>query len=1089
MFARARLRVSPLLLLQNPTVRLLPGAGRPARQSVLLLRGILLLISGMLFAQAPTGQVDGTVYDESGAIVANAIVKLVARDTGATRTEKTNAEGLFSFPSLQSGPYELRCEAPGFRVILRAVTVETGQIATVDMHMEVGSAKEVVTVETASAQIEYDTHAIDGVIERKYIDSLPLNGRSFLQLAAVEPGITVSAGALGQYNRQFDVNILGQGSETVRITVDGATVNDSVTGGTQQNFSQDVVQEFQVSMLNFDLSTGITGSGAVNVVTRGGTNDFHGSAFFFYRDHNLSAYPYLARDPNNPSPYFVRRQPGVQVGGPVVKNRLFFFGSYEHSSQTSVDSAIPSNPLFAKFGDNTPSPYHGNLIGGRIDYTINSRNNFFLRYSHDGNKAYAPSGGGTQPSNWAVNQNFADSAVASWVSSLRPTLVNEFRYSLTYWDNTKNPPTASVCPPPCIGLGGPQFSIDGINNLQFGNDASNTPQSRTLTRHIFADNLTWSHGAHHIKFGGEWEYQRGTGTYAYAEPGGVVLYSPQEVAQSNAFYQSIGVPLQIPIPSSFNTLQDILQLPVAGFATGVGDINQPPSYNRGNADHNNRLHFYAQDTWKISPRFTLNMGLAYSYETVLLNHDLTKPAYLEPLVGAAGLGPEYHMPHNFTPMLGFNWAPGHDNKTVIRGGGGIYYDTMNIEVRLLERAAIGPLGTGRVLLQDNVFYSQIAQQFGFADLFNTLGIGNLQTVAAPFTGADLVAVLPALRTGVAQALHQNPTNTDLTIRNINVFKTAPGLDMFTRDFRTPYSEHASLGVQRQLTGNMVLSADFVFRHFLHQRIRNTDFNHYNSVRGPVIPACVGAQAQDPFAECSLGRMDFNVAGARTSYKALLMKLDKRFSRRYQFTASYAYQRGYGYNGLINDSNWFASNGPQLNHHILNLAGVIDLPWGFQISGISAFQSRGPFEPSIPGIDLDGNGLNGVPLPGAGYNQFGVNYTSGDLIKYVNQFNQNYAGKLTPRNQKIPFITLPSKFNLGQSFHSQDFRVTKTFNLFSERWKFLVLGEVFNAFNLANVGGMSGNLTDSGFGLPTSRFSNVFGTGGPRAFQFGAKLNF
>ncbi|MFN7992657.1 MAG: carboxypeptidase-like regulatory domain-containing protein [Bryobacteraceae bacterium] len=1049
----------------------------------------LLLTAGLLRSQAPTGQINGSVLDESGALVPDAVLTLTNRGTGAMRTDKSNHEGLFSFPSLQSGNYELRSTATGFRVLVRPVTVETGQVVTVQMQMQVGASKEVVTVEAASAQVEYDSHTIDGVVERKYIDSLPLNGRSFLQLAMIEPGVTVSAGALGQYNRQFDVNILGQGSETVRITVDGATVNDSVTGGTQQNFSQEVVQEFQVSMLNFDLSTGITGSGAVNVVTRGGTNDIHGTGYFFYRDHNLSAYPYLARDPSNPDPYFVRRQPGVQIGGPIKKNKLFFFGSYEHTAQTSVDSAIPSNPLFAKFGDNTPSPYHGNLVGGRVDWALNSSNSVFVRYSHDGNNAYAPSGGGTQPSNWAVNKNFADSAVASWISSIKPTLVNEFRYSLTYWDNTKNPPTATVCPPPCIGLGGPQFSIDGINNFQIGNDANNTPQSRNLTRHIFADNMTWSRGSHRIKFGGEWENQKGDGTYAYAEPAGVVLYSPEEVAQSNEFYQSIGVPLQIQIPSTFNTLSDILQLPVAGFATGVGDINQPPSYHRNIAEVNNRFHFYAQDTWKIRPRFTLNYGLAYSYETFLLNHDLTKPAYLEPILGANGLGPEEHMPHNFTPMLGFNWSPGKDNKTVIRGGGGIYYDTMNIEVRLLERAAIGPLGTGRVLLSDNVFYSDISQLFGFADLFNALGITNLQTIASPFTGAELQGILPVLRAGAAQTLHQNPNNTDLTLRNINVFKAAPGLDMFTRDFRTPYSEHASVGVQHQLSNDMVISADFVFRQFMHQRIRNTDLNHYNSIQGPVIPACTGTEAQDPLAECSQGRMDFNVSGARSNYKGLLVKLDKRFSRRFQFTTSYAYQRAWGYNGLINDSNWFASNGPQIGHHLLNVAGVVELPKGFQISLISAFQSRGPFEPSIPGIDLDGNGMNGVPLPGAGYNQFGVNYGSADLIKYVNAFNQQYAGKLTPLNQKIPFLTLPSKFDLGEPFNSQDFRVTKTFNLSSERWRFLIMGEVFNAFNLANVGGMSGNLTDSGFGLPTTRFSSIFGSGGPRAFQFGARLVF
>ena len=1036
------------------------------------------------FAQAPTGSVSGSVWDETGAIIPGAALTLTNKDTGVQFTATSRPEGTFVFASLQSGTYELRAEVKGFRTLLREAVVETGATSTVQMQMQVGAPKDIVTVEAATPQIEYESHAVEGVVNRKYIDSLPMNGRSFLQLASIEPGVTVSAGSLGQYNRQFDVNILGSGSETVRITVDGATVNDSVTGGTQQNFSQDIVQEFQVSIANFDLSTGITGSGAVNVVTRGGGNDFHGSAFYFYRDHNMSAYPYLKRDPNNKNPFFQRQQPGFQVGGPMIKNKLFFFGSYEHNKQTSVDSAIPSNPLFAAFGDNTPSPYHGNLVGGRVDYNISSKHNMFVRYSHDGNNAYAPSGGGTQPSNWAVNTNYADSAVVSLVSSIKPTVANELRYSFTYWDNTKNPPTASQCPAPCIGLGGVQFSIDGVNNLQFGNDANNTPQSRNLKRHIFADNLTWSHGTHSFKFGGEWEYQQGTGTYAYAQPGGAVLYSPAEVQASNGFYASIGVPIQIPIPSSFNTLADILKLPVAGFATAVGDIKQPPSFQEGHADHNNRFHFYAQDTWKLRPNFTLNYGLAWSYESDLLNHDLAKPAYLIPLSGANGLV-EKHTPHNFTPMLGFNWAPGKDHKTVIRGGGGIYYDTMNIEVRLLERAAIGPLGTGRVLLGDNVFFPAIAQQFGFG----FLGLPNLSTVATPFTGADLVAILPLLQAGVSQQLGTNPNNKNLAIRNLNVFKTAPGLDLFAPNFRLPYSEHLSVGVQRELSNDFVFSADFVFRQFLHQRIRGTDFNHFNSLQGPVIPLCQGAQALNPTAECSNGRIDYDVSGARSQYKGLLMKLDKRFSRRYQLTASYALQSSIGYNGLYDDSHWNASNGPQLSHNLFNFAGVIDLPWGFQFSGISSFQSRGPFQPWISGIDLDGNGNNGVPLPGGGYNQFGVSKGSADLVKLVGAFNQNYAGKTTSRGQLIPTLSLPANYNLGQPFNSQDFRVTKSFNLGVERVKLLLYGEVFNAFNLANVGGQSNNLRDSGFGQPTSRASNIFGSGGPRAFQFGARIQF
>ena len=370
------------------------------------------------------------------------------------------------------------------------------------------------------------------------------------------------------------------------------------------NFSQEVVQEFQVSSANFDLSTGITAGGAVNVITRSGTNEFHGSGFFYFRDHNMSAYPYLQRDPLQPDPFFARRQPGFYFSGPIKKDKLFFFSSYEHINQRGVYSTEPTDPLFSAFLSNATVPYNSNQFTQRFDYRINEKHSAFLRYSHDGNNAYSPTDN-SQPSNWGVNTNYADSGVFSLISAFTPAVVNEFRYSMTFWDNKKNTPTASICPAPCFGLGGPQFSIHSVGGLQIGNNASNTPQSRILRRHIFADNITLQKGAHSLRLGGEWEYQQGTGTYAYAEPGGAVLYSPEDVQAYNSYITSVGLgAYAVKIPSSFTTYQDLLQLPVAGFETGVGDINQPPSYNRGNADHNHRFHFYAQDTWKMKPNPT-----------------------------------------------------------------------------------------------------------------------------------------------------------------------------------------------------------------------------------------------------------------------------------------------------------------------------------------------------------------------------------------------------------------------------------------------------------------------------------------------------
>src|SRR5207249_7964286 len=200
--------------------------------------------------------------------------------------------------------------------------------------------------------------SIDGVITREKIQNLPLNGRSFLNLAAMQPGVTVSPGTTSQYNSLFSVSVLGGDSNKTAITVDGGNIRNSIEGNTSMNFSQEVVQEFQISSVNFDLSTGITSVGAVNVVTRTGSNDFHGAGYFFFRDHNMSAYPGLARNPLSSDPFFARRNPGAWIGGPLKKDRVFFFFNYEHLNQTQVVTYVPNVASATALTVNYFSPYH-----------------------------------------------------------------------------------------------------------------------------------------------------------------------------------------------------------------------------------------------------------------------------------------------------------------------------------------------------------------------------------------------------------------------------------------------------------------------------------------------------------------------------------------------------------------------------------------------------------------------------------------------------------------------------------------------------------------------------------------------------------
>jgi hypothetical protein len=1072
-------------------------------------------------AQAPVGSLTGTAHDSTGAVMPGVSIVVTNKDTGLERRMTTSSEGIFSAASLPAGNYSIKVSATGFRSLDASATVQAGQVTNADLELQVGAEAEVISVQGEAAQISYDTHEISGVITHQNIENLPVNGRSFLQLSMLEPGVNVSANNVGQFNKQFDVSILGASSSnnSVRITVDGATVQDAITGGTQQNFSQEVVQEFQLSSTNFDLSTGIGAGGAINVVTRSGGNDFHGSGFFFYRDHNLSAFPTLGHQPGEPeSPYFARKQGGFWFGGPIRKDKLFFFSSLEHIAQTSLFSAFPSDPLFQSFGTNAASPYHANELTERIDWRINTKHNAFLRYSHDGNNSYAPPGIGDLPSDWNVNTNWADSGVFSLISVITPATVNEFRYSYTFWSNSNLPPTLAQCPAPCLGWNyatnseGPMITIFGVNNFALGQAAS-APQSRLLRRHIVADNLSSQKGTHSIKYGGYWEFQKGTGSYAYAQPAAMELWSPELVQAFNTGGYCTGpnktdcgpVPAQyqIRVPATYNTLSDILKLPVAAFTIGVGNPTQPPLFNRGNADHDNLFHFYGEDTWKIRPRFSLNYGLAWSYESNALNHDLTKPAYLAPIFGTSGLGLEQHSPHNFSPMLGFAWSATKDNKTVVRGGAAIYYDTWDIFNRLIERVILGPQGTGRIPLPDSSFFGAISTLNQFGNLPAPIQPVSLSAQPTTFRGQGLENLLGLFIQG-AQKVLGPPGNTSLAVRNVDLFKTGQGL--IPSNFRLPYSEHVSLGVQRELRSDLVLSADFVFRQYMHQLINEADLNHYNSAAGPVIPKTfvntltgkVEPCTTDVQLQCSLGPMETEISGARGHYKGLLMKLDKRFSHRTTATLAYAYAHQLGYNGLIDNSNWFASWGPQAGHHILTGSLVAILPYGIQLSGITSFQSATPFQPFLTGIDLNGNGVfasagetlfPGPPLPGGGFNQFGVNKGKGDLIRLVDQFNQTYAGTTDPLGHPIPTITLPASFTFPRSFNSQDLRVTKAFRLHGERWRLAVFGECFNVFNIANLTFYNEILNAPNFGQASQRTSNIFGTGGPRAFQLGSRLTF
>jgi hypothetical protein len=1063
-----------------------------------------------VMAQNPTGAIRGTVTDQQGAVIQNATVTVTNKATGNTRTANTGGDGIYAVENLLPGEYDVKIEATGFATEnMTSVVVQTGSTTSGDAVLHAGAKGEIVDVVAEAPTINKESYKIDGVITRQKVDALPLNGRNFLQLALLEPGVAVSTKNPGAQNNLFNVSIGGADAALTRLTVDGGSILDPVCGGAAQNFSTETIQEFQISTFNFDLSTGITSVGSINIVSRTGTNDFHGNAFLYFRDHSLSAIPTLFRPSKIFDPFFRRYQYGGAFGGPIKKDKVFFFGNIERLDQTSaISSFITGAPQLAFFNTTTSSPYKGILGNARVDVPkLTSKNNLFARYSHDDNNVFAPDADNTLPSNWRVNKNNDDNVLVGLTTVLTQTLVNDFRFNFQRIVNKEAIPTSSDCPASnvgCIGLGGVQIRVNN-SNLRLG-DTVNAPQQRNLKRYQFNDNLSWQKGSHAIKFGGEFEHNYGYGLWAFLDPALIVVHDPRDViatnAAVNAFLPAAVRPLfLIPVPATFLTtgspvtLSDLLSLPLAVAFVGIGDPSQPPPFQTNIARQSNRMRFYGQDSWKIKPNLTVSFGASYAYETNLQNHDLAKPALVLPLIGStAKPGKDTN---NIAPSLGFAWDVGGQGKTVIRGGAGIYYDTVLFVTRLRERSTIGPAGNGRSQLtgdyfQNSISFPQIPGIPAPLSLINPkLGSGlSFTTIPTKFTGANFLSALaaqsPLIQAGLSAAGAAGFTGIDF-------FKT--GTDILDPRLQIPFSEQVSFGVQHQFGGNLSVSADFVLRKQLHQLFQNdyNDFKRVAALGGPKIPRCVGADAINPAAQCSNGPISVIQSGGRNDYRALLVKVDKRFSSRFQFTASYALSSLTGFFTGEDLTNYFAFHG-SLDadaRHRLTVSGVVNLPWNFQASLIAVYASHPPFNARISSTnDLNGDGTLGDTLPGLKINDLGRGTGRATFLQLVNTFNATLAGKPDAAGATIKTLIVPPNFTFGDDFQSEDIRITKTFKI-RERIQIQGFFEVFNLFNISNLtfDSSAQNLTSGNFGLPTGRAGQSFGTGGPRAIQLGGRFSF
>jgi hypothetical protein len=443
---------------------------------------------------------------------------------------------------------------------------------------------------------------------------------------------------------------------------------------------------------------------------------------------------------------------------------------------------------------------------------------------------------------------------------------------------------------------------------------------------------------------------------------------------------------------------------------------------------------------------------------------------------------------NFSPVAGIVWAPFSNPKTVLHAAAGHFYGTQGLTSSMdAERVALGPPGLGRQNIPGSAILNPVGGVPGAP-------AGTPLDFSTPtfFTGADLLTILPAITSSLSRTL----SNADRTVQQIQISKQASPA-IFPVDVPDRSAVHVNIGGQRELASGVVLSVDLVYRHFLHVPVNggSLDLNHFDSVRGPVIPRCstlIPDQAVDPAAQCSLGPINVQVAPYSFTYKGLLLRGEKRSSNGFQLLASYALSRNSGTNAGagFNLDNWLQNKGPASNDvtHLLNLAGAVRLPAHLELGFNFSYSSAPPFSAYLGGIDLNGDGTTGDLLPGTTVNAFNRGMGRADLERLVAAFNATYAGTIDSKGTFLPRLTLPARYSFDDNFHSLDLRLTRPMTV-RRRARLSIIGEAFNVYNASNLSGYSGDVTSAAFGQPTGRVTQIFGSGGPRSFQLAARVSF
>lgn len=813
-----------------------------------------------------TGSVSGTIMDPTGGVVAGAKITITDKATGQVIKATSNSAGAYTSGALVPGNYVVRVEAGGFKAAELSVVVQVGTSATGNVTVEVGQASETIEVSASAVQTNTEQATVQGVLTGAQMDTLPVNGRNFLDFAQLEPGVQIQEGSTFDPTKNgfSSISFDGRFGRTARIEVDGVDISDETVGTTTQNIPASAIQEFQLSQSSLDMSTELTSSGAVNVTTRSGSNEFHGQLYGLFRDNAIAA-----ALPGTPAPTFQREQFGGRAGGAIIKDKLFWFIDAERSKQ-DLGAAEPFSAPFDTLSTGLQEPFREVQTDARLDWNIKGSARMFYRFNFDQNSQIRPYGSASSLQGFE-NENHTPSQTVG-IDFNTGSFSHSIRFEYLKFRNAIGDGTSSIAagvdnPIPGLGIniGAP---VAGSCVLSGGGSYCGGPN-------LLAPQQTFQSN-HQIKYDGSKTIRNHTLRYG-------VAYNHIQGGGLAAFFTFPQVGTTAPGASSDPTSYPI-DFAFLGNGVGFSTPNKAFGLPAGGLGPDNRFEWYIGDAWKIRPNLTLTAALHYGFDTGRVDSNLGPLPVLNDW--GPGLGNQVRTPYdNFAPQVGVAWDIRGNGKTVIRAGGGLYYENSiwnNVLFDSPARISQGifaytPLvcaggGSNSFAWPTNITAgTSVAGGAGIAGAGNTVTpsfCGN--TIAS--SGSEVIALSNAFKAAAASVtgLQPNPNYIGTTLNAAN----ANGFDVFNPNYRTPRSWQMNVGVQREILPGMVFSADYI-RNVGEHYLLAIDMNHSGAARSFNLPNAIAARDAAQLANGCLagaGQVSCMInalgqAGAQAAYSA------------------------------------------------------------------------------------------------------------------------------------------------------------------------------------------------------------------------------